>query len=495
MSQRRYKQGENRQQYSLFPTTLDDQISRSNTIRAIDAYVANLDLLDLGFNYTTAKTGRGHPAYDPAMLIKLYLYGYIERIKSSRRLEKETYRNVEVMWLLDHLKPCYKTIADFRKDNAQALKGVNRDFIMLCRELGLFGGECVAVDGSFFRGDASKASIVTESKLQAQIAALNAKIESYQNSMNEQDVLESHTSINISHEDEQLESKLEQLKKRQQAKQQQLEQLQNSEEKQCSGTDPDARLLVKSGQCVAGYNVQSVVDDKYHLIVESDVVNDGNDQHQLYPMTKQAKAILEVDEITVLADAGYFESEQLRQCEADDITAYVPEPNKTKAGKKQGRFKREAFVYDASDDVYRCPMGTQLRPQGAHYKKGNHLIRYKSKATDCRACIKKAHCLTEKAHFRQLNRWVHEEVLERHRARMQDSREQMLKRASLVEHPFGTLKNRAGWSHHFLVRGFEKVRGELSIMTLCYNFTRVLNILGVGALIDYCHQRKSWGTC
>lgn len=492
MMTRRYKSGSDRTQAILFPACVDDYVSQDNPVRAIDAYVDTLDLQALGFQHSGYFSGKGQPPYAPSDLLKLYLYGYMNHVRSSRKLERETHRNIEVMWLIGELHPSYKTIADFRKDNPKALKRVNRDFVLLCRELGLYGGETVAIDGSFFRGNASKASIRSEKTLKKQLATLEAQIEAYQHALESNDQQESKPHVTSPHEEENLTDKLAQLEARQAEKQQQLTQLEASEDTQISTTDPDARLLSKSGQRVAGYNVQNVVDAKHHLIVTSEVTQDGNDSQQLYPMAAKAKAVLEVDELEAQADAGYYEGEQLKQCEEDNITAYVPEPNKNKAIKKQGRYTREAFSYEADKDVYRCPNDEELKPSGQkpQKKNGKHRFRYASRASVCNSCPLRDQCLPEKGKIRQLYRWEHEDVLERHRERMAQANDVMKQRASLVEHPFGTLKDRAGWACHFLVRGLTKVQGEWSIMALGYNFTRVLNILGFEAFRNYCAQRQ-----
>jgi len=494
MPTRRYQSSENRSQISLFPASLDDYISPDNPIRAIDAYVDTLDLEELGFKHAHYATSRGQPAYDPGDLLKLYLYGYINQIRSSRKLERDSYRNVEVMWLLSQLRPSYKTIADFRKNNPASLKATNRDFILLCRELNLIGGETVAIDGSFFRGNASKASICTEKKLKKQIKELDVRIENYQQALDDNDRLETQANDIAFHENKQLSEKLKQLKQlkqRQAKKQSRLEHLQAGNEAQLSSTDPDARLLSKSGQRVAGYNVQSVIDDKHHLLVGSKVTHDSNDAHQLYPMAAQAKETLKVEALTVLADAGYYEGDQLKHCEDHQIKAYVPEPDKNQVIKKQGRYTRQAFDYHAEQNHYICPQGHELKQYGQPSEKNQKMrIRYASQACVCKLCPVRSACLAETANTRQLYRWEHEAVLERHRERMQNSARTMRRRASLVEHPFGTWKDRAGWTYHFLVRGFKKVRGEWSLMAIGYNLTRVFNIIGIAEFIKYCTQRN-----
>jgi len=412
-------------------------------------------------------------------------------VRSSRKLARETQRNVEVMWLIGQQHPSHQTIANFRKDNPKALRNVNRDFTLLCQELNLFGGKKVAVDGSFFKGNASKGSITTESTLKKQLKELDEKIEAYYQELDNNDQLERQETFSGIEEDPQLDKKLKKLKARQEKKQQQLKKLQDSDSTQISKTDPDARLLKKSGQVVVGYNVQSVVDDKHHLVIATEVTNDGNDTQQLYPMLSKAKTTLKVDKIIGLADAGYYEGIQLKKCEEDDITVYVPEPDKNKAVMAQGRFTRQSFTYDEEQNIYLCPQGNKLKPHGKAHKKNNKMRnRYSSKATDCNACPLRDKCLTEKGIMRQIYRWEHEDVVERHRERMKLSDQEMTQRASLAEHPFGTWKDRAGYTYHFLVRGFNKVRGEWSIMVMGYNFTRVLNIIGLKGFMDYCVQRK-----
>ena len=488
---RNYKSGENRLQSTLFPKSLDEYVAHNNTVRAIDAYVDTLDLNHLGFKNTQYTSTSGQPPYGPADLLKLYLYGYINSVRSSRKLERETSRNIEVMWLLGNLQPCYKTIANFRKDNPSSLKASNRDFVLLCRELNLFGAKKVAIDGSYFRGNASKASIYTPDKLEKQLKKLDKQIEAYQEELDTNDKHDTQAGLTNESEDPQLDKKIKSLKEKQATKQQQIDNLSNSDETQLSTTDPDARLLKKPGQLVSGYNVQSVVDDKHQLIVESEVTNDGNDFHQLYVMAEKAKKTLEVKKIIALADGGYYEGINLKLCENDHITAYVPVPDKSKSVRKQGRFTRDAFTYDEKLKVYLCPQGKTLKQKGKPYEQNGKVhIRYASKITECKNCPVKKNCLSKKAKRREVHRWEHESVLDRHHERMQDTREEMRQRAALVEHPFGTLKDRAGYTYHFLVRGFEKVRGEWSIMVLAYNFTRVLNILGVKDFMDYCANRK-----
>lgn len=494
MTNRVFKAGVSRDQVSLLPARLEDFVGRDNPARAIDAFVAALDLIRLGFRQTGSAGGPGQPPYDPADLLKLYLYGYSNRIRSSRALEHEAGRNVELMWLMKRLVPGYRTIAKFRRDNWNALAAVNREFVLLMRQLDLVGGEVVAIDGAFFDGNASKASIKTQRKLAKQLTEIEQEIEAYGAALEANDVAEADRPPvgpkgGGGNGGGDVAEKVAALMAKRATLQADLKQLEDSGQTQLSRTDADARLLSKNGQVVAGYNVQIAVDDKNKLIVASEVVNDGNDSGQLYNMAKAAKDELGVDTLTVLADGGYYNGNTLKACEDDKIVAYVPLPKRTARLEEQDRISHKAFAYDMEADVYRCPAGKLLSPMKGRKTNGSRTeIRYASRKADCGTCALRARCLPAKALTRTVARWEHEEVLERHRARMQDAQAQMRRRAELAEHPFGTLKCRAGY-RHFLVRGFDKVRGEWGLMALCYNFTRVLNILGFDRFTAYLASR------
>jgi transposase len=479
MTNHAFKTGESREQASLLPPRIEDYVGPNNPVRAIESFICALDLAKLGFCHADRGVEVGQPPYDPADLLKLYLYGYINQIRSSRRLEREACRNLELIWLLKNLTPGYRTIANFRKENWKALKAVNRSFVLLVRELGLVGGTVVAIDGSFFHGDASKASIFTRKRLAEQIANLDREIEAYGRSLEDNDAAEASHRTDSHGDGGDLGAKVSALMTRRSRAQADLERLEASGETQMSLTDPDARLLAKNGQALAGYNVQTAVDDKHKLIVASAVVNDSSDVGQLHAMAKAATEALEAETLQVLADAGYYSSTELKACEDDGIVAYVPVPEGTGRLEKQGRFSLKDFSYDRTADAYRCPVGALLRPMKGRWQNtsGRVEIRYASRKATCATCPLRSRCLTPKAPYRTIGRWEHEDVLERHRARMQGADELMRRRSAIVEHPFGTLKCRAGY-RHFLVRGFNKVRGEWSLMALCYNFTRVLNILG-----------------
>jgi transposase len=520
MTNHRFKSGVDRHQASFLPPRVEDYVAPDNLVRAIELFVERLNLVVLGFLYAGSYRGAGQPPYHPGDMLKLYLYGYMHRVRSTRRLEREAKINLELIWLLRALKPGYRTIGDFRKDNWKALKAVNREFVLMMRALKLVGEKVVAIDGAFFDGNASKASITPRDRLskrvatrEAEVAAIEAEIEAYKADLEANDAAEEkepcdHWRGRPSGEDlaekvaaamekrAQEKAELEQLEKKAAAAAEkcahakaELEQLEKSGETQLSRTDPDARLLSKRGQVVAGYNVQIAVDDKHKLIVASEVVNDGNDTGQLHKMANAAKAALGVETLTTLADTGYYNSNALKACEEDGITAYVPSPDRTGRMKKKGRITHEEFVYEAEADAYRCPHDKLLKPtEGRKINTGGRVeIRYVSRKADCDGCPLRARCLSKKTPTHTVYRWEHEDVLDRHRARMKEADAPMRRRAELAEHPFGTLKCRAGY-RHFLVRGRDKVSGEWSLMALGYNFTRVLEIIGFDGFMAFLAQ-------
>lgn len=487
MLERRYKQGADRHQNILFPPSIDEYVSENNVVRAIDAYVDTLDLRALGFNNTDLGSLQGgQPAYPPSSLLKLYLYGYMNKVRSSRMLEREAGRNLEVIWLISGLNPSHTVIANFRKDNLDALKAVNHDFVQLCRELNLFGNKEVGIDGTFVRGDASKGSIHTEKGLQQQLEKLNKQIDEYIEQIETNDKDEQDTIT----EDIALKEKLEQLKERQSQCQLDLAQLEKTGEKQLSKTDADARILRKKGQILAGYNVQIAVDSEHKLLVLCEVVNDGNDTKQLEPMAMAAMETLEVEKLEVDADAGYFDKAQIHACVEGGAIPYVPVPNKEKQQRESGRFERPMFTYDAESDTYTCPADQILNRQDEQKKNDKINYKYVSDAKICAQCEKREQCLTEKPTHKQLYRWEHEEVIDEHKERMKEKgKNKMRTRAALAEHPFGTMKEAMGF-RVFLLRGLTKVRAEMSLLMLSYNFKRVLNIIGIDAFKIHLAQRQ-----
>lgn len=487
MRQRPYKQGTARQQGYLLPPSIEEYVSEENAVRAIDSYVESLDLQQLGFQNTSSALTPGQPAYAPQGILKLYLYGYLHRVRSSRRLEAECQRNLEVIWLVEGLRPSYKTIADFRKDNLQALKHVNQDFVQLCKELDLFGAELVGIDGSFFRGNVAKDRIYTSERLQRALAYVEQEIADYLAQLDQADQQEGA----LGQEQTALAQKLDQLRERQQKRAKQLQDLQASGATQIAEVDPDARRLSKPGQgTIAGYNVQTAVDAKHKLLVVGEVTQDGNDERQLAPVALAAKAVLGVKTLDTVQDQGYFNGDQIKTCLDNGITPYVPEPEKQGEVKQQGRFPRRVFHYDAAADCYHCPGGKVL-PHTSNLQQADRRIGcYHAAAQDCAACPLQRQCITAKTPYRTVTRWEHEAVVEAHRDRMvKEGAAKMALRKTLCEHPFGTLKLWCGWTH-FLLRGLDKVRAEFSLLMVCYNFKRVLSIIGLAAFRVYCAMRR-----
>ena len=480
-----------RQEEARLPPRLDDYVGADNPVRAIDAYVDTLDLMALGFDRTAPnRTEAGQPPFPPADLLKLYLYGYVNRVRSSRALEKDCQRNLEVIWLVKGLRPGYKTIADFRKRNPKSLRQVHAGFIGLCKELGLLGGQRVGVDGSHFTGNVSDKSFRSVKGLAQDVEKLDKRIGEWLEGMDAAD----REDLDAPARDPGLPAKLEKLKALQalkEVKEAELKALEAAGETHRSVTDPDARLLNKRGHKTAGYNVQIVVNAKHKLIVADDVVQDRNDFNQLHPMLSQAKAALGVERLEGLADKGYCNMAQLAQCEADSITVYVPEPERGGRQREGGRFTQEDFRYLPEEDAYLCPEGKRLKRGGQpRAQNGSTTKGYIGSETDCRRCPLRDRCITAKTTHREIWRNEHHALREAHRRRMESSPGVMRERSALVEHPFGTLKCRAGWNH-FLVRGLAKVRGEWSLMALAYNFTRALNILGLQAFRDRCAQKAA----
>ncbi|MCX7382551.1 MAG: IS1182 family transposase [Alphaproteobacteria bacterium] len=406
-------------------------------------------------------------------------------MRSSRLLEREAGRNLEVIWLLRGQRPGYRTIAKFRAENAVALRAANRDFVRLLGRLALLGGDLVAIDGAFFDGNASKSSVVTARRLGERLAALDRDIDAYAEALAASDASEAAEPAVGSVDPG---AAMAALLARRAETAATLAQLEASGETQHCRTDADARLLSKSGQSLCGYNVQIAVDAAHKLIVASEVVNDGNDTGQLHALASAAKAVLAAETLRVVADVGYHNGETLRACEADGIEAFVAVPERARQLPAEGRFGLASFIYDAVEDIYRCPAGESLHPSPTRRldATGKWRIRYTSRKARCRLCPMRASCLSPKRDRREVERWEHEDVIERHRARMAaDIAAAVLRqRKALAEHPFGTLKCRAGY-RHFLVRGFAKVRGEWGLMALCYNLTRVINIIGLPRFIAW----------
>jgi len=458
----------------LLPESLDDYVDESNPARVVDVFVDELDLARLGFEgIKPAATGR--PAYHPAVLLKLYIYGYLNRVQSSRRLEKEAQRNVEVMWLTGRLMPDFKTIADFRKDNGKAIRSVCRQFVVLCQQLGLFSEALVAIDGSKFKAVNNRDRNFTSAKLKRRMEEIEASISRY---LTDLDTADRQEPVIAKAKTERLQDKIAALKAQMKEMRKIEVELSQTPDKQISLTDPDARSMKTRGTGVVGYNVQTAVDAKHHLIVAHEVTNVGIDREHLSSMAKQARAAMGTDEITAIADRGYFKGEEILACDEAGIHAIVPKST-TSGAKFDGRFDRADFIYDAQKNEYRCPAGEHLIWRYATIEDGLTLHRYWS--SNCKQCAIKEKCTPSKQ--RRVTRWEREDVLESMQDRLDHRPDSMRIRRQTVEHPFGTIKLWMG-SAHFLTTTLKKVRTEMSLHVLAYNLKRVIRILGTGALIE-----------
>ena len=474
MSPVHHIQGCDRNQTLLLPNSVDDYIGPDNPIRFVDAFVGQLDMQGAGF-FRVEPNETGRPGYHPADLLKLYIYGYLNRVRSSRRLEAETRRNLEVMWLLRGLTPDFKTIADFRKDNRDAFKPVFRQFVLLCRKLELFGGELLAVDGTRLKAVNSTERNFTHAKLTKQIESIDEKLTDYLQRLDRCDAQEAEASTARVGR---LTEKIATLRTQQKRCHATLQELERTGESQISLTDPDSRAMALNPKVGVGYNAQVAVDSKHKLIVEQEVTNAGTDLGLLAPTATAAKEALEADKIKAVADSGYYKGEDIAACEAAGIEAYVPRPQRGFAV-REGLFRKEEFHYDAQNDVYVCPGNQQLHPR---YRSsgGEHDRIYYCNRDACRHCELKSRCTTNP--YRQVARWIDEAVLDRMETRLKANPHILRQRRELVEHPFGSIKQ---WMNQgaFLMRGLEKVRAEFSLTALAYNMTRVLRIVGIERLL------------
>jgi transposase len=473
---KRFVEGIDRSQSTMFPERLDDWVRDDNPVRAVDVFVDALDLGGLGFVRVTPRA-TGRPSYHPSVLLKLYIYGYLNRVQSSRRLEREAGRNVEVMWLTGRLVPDHKTIADFRKDYGKAIRKVCAQFVALCRELELFADASVAIDGSKFKAVNARDQNFTRAKMNRRKAQIEESVERYLHQMDSADRQE--PSLARTTKTTRLKDKIVTLKEEMRRLEKLEVKMLATPDKQLSLTDPDARSMATSGRGsgMVGYNVQSAVDTKHHLIVAHEVTNVGSDRAQLCAMAKRTKAVLGTDALDVVADRGYFDSKEILACEEAGITVTLPKPL-TSGVKAKGRFGKQDFVYLAADDVYRCPAGERLIYHYTNVEKGRTLRRYWTNV--CQDCAIKDQCTTGKEH--RITRWEHEEVLETVQRRLDEHPEKMRQRRETVEHPFGTIKSWMGYTH-FQMKTLKRVRTEMALHVLAYNLKRVINIMGVDPLI------------
>lgn len=472
---KRFIEGESRNQITLMPACLDDYIDADNPVRVIDLFVDELDLVELGFDSTVA-AATGRPGYHPALLLKIYLYGYLNRIQSSRRLERETQRNVELMWLTGQLSPDFKTIADFRHDNGKGLRNVCKRFVALCRQLNLFSQAVVAIDGSKFKAVNNRDKNFTPHKLEQRMKQIDESIERYLNAL---DTADRTQPADLEARTTHLQAKLVKLKKQMHYLRDIEQQLKQQPDKQLSQTDPDARSMATSGRGtgMVGYNVQTAVDTKHHLIVAHEVTNLGHDRTQLSKMALQSREALGSEDMEVIADRGYFKGPEILKCVEAGITPSVPK-TMTSDNKAKGLYDKRDFVYIEADNEYRCPAGNRLIYHHSSMEDGMKINSYYTSA--CHHCELKAQCTTGKE--RRVRRWEHEGVLDAMQNRLDRNPGKMKQRRCTVEHVFGTLKFWMG-SAHFLMKTLKHVGTEMSLHVLAYNLRRVINILGVEKLM------------
>jgi transposase len=472
---KRFVEGTDREQSTLFPECLEDWIDENNPVRVIDVFVDELDLAELGFDGVAPET-TGRPGYHPSVLLKLYIYGYLNRVQSSRRLEREALRNVEVMWLTGRLAPDHKTIADFRKDNGGAIRQVCARFIELCRAMGLLTEASVAIDGSKFKAVNNRDKNFTRAKMDRRMAQIEESVARYLQQLDTADRQEPSEALQT--KTSRLKDKIAKLKQQMQHLKELRVQMLAAPDQQISLTDPDSRSMATSGRGsgVVGYNVQVAVETKHHLIIAHEVINEGSDRAQLSPMAKAAKAVLAVEKLDAVADRGYFSGEEILACDNAGVTVTLPKPM-TSGMMARGRFGKQDFRYVADEDVYICPAGETLPYRYTNEEDGLILRRYWTNA--CQSCPIKKNCTSGKE--RRITRWEHEHILEAVQRRLDEHPEKMRQRRETVEHPFGTIKARMG-ATHFLMKTLPRVASEMALHVLAYNMTRVMSIIGVRPL-------------
>ena len=466
-------EGEDRRQATLFPESLDEYIAEDSAVRVIDVFIDDLDISGLGFKTEPADTGR--PGYHPKMMLKLYVYGYLNQVQTSRRLEREAQRNVELMWLTGRLAPDFKTIADFRKDYGVAIRLVCREFVMLCRKLELFKDAFVAIDGSKFKAVNTRDRNYTKEKMARRLQQIDESIVRYLGQIESADRVDPGNTDKV----DRLQDKISALKEEMQRLKKLETRMLEAPGEQISLTDPDARSMATSGRGsgVVGYNVQTAVDATHHLIVAHEVTNVGNDRSQLYNMASQAREIIDTDHLRVVADRGYFNGEEILACDEASITTYLPRPQ-TSGNVKKGMFSKRDFIYHADDDEYECPDGERLEWRCESEEEGQTVHRYWTSA--CLDCSIKSWCTS--GDYRRITRWEYEEVIEALEARLDHDPGRMRTRRETVEHPFGTIKSWMG-STHFRMKTLPRVSTEMSLHVLAYNLKRVINIMGAKPLM------------
>jgi transposase len=476
--------GTYRDQTVLFPNTIDQYIEKENPVRFIDAFIDSLNIEKLGFKHSIpCETGR--PSYNPSDLLKLYVYGYLNLVRSSRKLERECHRNLEALWLMKKLSPDFKTIADFRKDNVDCIKPVFKEFVYLCKSLDLYGAQLVAIDGSKFKAVNSKSNNFNEKTVALRLKRTEEKIAEYLRLMDENDKADSGKAESLKVNE--LKERIDKLEEKKQQYEQVQSQMKQTGQKEVSLVDPDSRLMrVDSQRLDVCYNVQTSVDAKKHLIVDYDVINNSTDHHQLVNDAKAAKKTLGVERLEATADKGFYVMKDLKDCEQEGVTVFMPIPATVNPHKRYGvpepEFYTDRFVYDSVRDVYVCPAGEELGFWKCIHKDSPDLGRV-YKAACCAVCCFRSKC-TRNRRGRIIFRGEFEDTVERLKSRLEtfEGKEKLRLRREMAEHPFGTMK-RAFNQGYLLLRGLRNVKGEVGFTMLAYNMRRAINILGIGVLM------------
>ena len=471
-------EGADRREVLFFPECLDDYIPQNSPVRFIDAFVDSLDLTECGFPFPKQDiNGRGRPAYHPADLLKLFIYGYKNGLRSGRKLEKSCQINLEVIWLLKKLAPDFKTICDFRKDNRNAFKKVSSEFTLFCRELNLITGKVVAVDGTTIKASNNISKSWSPSKLDKELKKNEESIEKY---LSDIEKLDDDPAPDAEDRKEVLQNKVERAKVRKDKFSEMKTALDETENDHFSLTDPDSRTIKKNGKSCVGYNVQTAVDGEHKLIVCCEVTDKGNDLELLASMAKLAKKELElVDKCDLLTDAGYYSLIDIKECEDMKMIPYLPTVNKSPK-QRQGFFGKRAFVYNRQKNIYTCPNKEALIKIRTTQQRDKVYYQYANKKA-CENCPIKSKCTDKK--MRIVSRWEHEEYQERATERINKNPGKMGERKEIVEHPYGTIKTQI-IVNGFLVRGKEMVQAEASLAHFAYNLKRVLNIVSFDKLIS-----------
>ncbi len=483
-----YKQGLDRNQQLIFPPSLDELIDEDNIARAIEEYVEILNISKLNIKTKKSLIADGQPAFHPKLLLKIYIYGYLNKIRSSRKLENEIKRNIELMWLTQGLTPSYKTIANFRKDNPKALQTIFKEFSILLKDIKLITGDLVGVDGAFLRANASKNTLIMKKTVKADIKKIDDEIKSYMILLEATDKEDTKPNINISKED------IKNLKEKKEQYQKDLDLLESLGKEQLNKTDKDANIMSKPAHNLMAYNSQIAVDDTFKFIVATDISTHGHDLDQLHNMAIKSKEIIPNDNMIVTADKGYYSSVEIKKCVDDNIETIVPLRNTaTKKKIKDAKFSKNQFQYDKDNDCYICPNNQILANSKTQYKRNNRMLDvYRLSSVICKSCPLKSSCLSDKTKYKQMYRWEYETIIDDYTTKMntKEAKDIVRKRGSIVEHPFGTIKRTLGWDH-FLVRSKEKVLGENALIMFTYNFRRLLNLIGITLFKKLCLAIKN----